>query len=82
MLVITIGIVATSTFLRRLSTDWLTRCTGGQLRVQFGGSASWGKHQLGEVPVGGQGPVEGQKFNPDEASPEVRDFFIFILLIL
>ena len=33
-------------------------------KVPVGGSATWGKCQLGEAPVGGQVPVGGQKFNP------------------
>ena len=33
-------------------------------KVPVEGSGSWGKFQLGEVPVGGQGPVGGQKFTP------------------
>ena len=52
---------------------WCTGSWGTQIlngtkkkfkKVLVGGSASWGKCQLGEVPVGRLVPVGGQKFNP------------------
>ena len=44
-------------------------------KVPVGGSASWGKYQLGEVLVGGLVPVGGQKFNP-----WMDDFFPILIL--